>query len=270
MERELQVLQAQVAASQAELALRRQQQQRTAELFRRNLTSAETYEDGQAQVAVTTARLAADKARVSQLEDQLSRMVIRAPLGGQVVRAELEVGQWITPNNVLYEIYNYEQFDVRVGVPGRYVGTVPDEGRVHITVPELGRSLTGDIHAKIRHVQSATGNFTLRLRVRNPEGLPLSGLLAKVQVPLGPSATVLTVPRDAIVRQGGATHVVIVRKGVAQVVPVKVRGDVEDAVIVAADGLSPGEQVVVRGNERLFPGVPVQVTDTLPTLGTKG
>lgn len=270
MSRERKVLQAQVAATEAELSQARQQQRRNAELFRRNLISAEQYEDGAAKVEVTAARLSADRARLERLQDQLERMVIRAPLSGQIVEESVEVGQWITPNNPLFEIYNYEAFDVTVGVPGRYVGSVPEEGRVRMTVPELKRTLQADILAKIAHVQSSTGNFTLRLRVRNPEGLPLSGLLAKVDVPLGPPTVVLAVPRDAIVRQGGNTHVVVVRDGKSQIVPVMLRGALENAVFVEAEGLAEGERVVVRGNERLFPGMPVKVTDTLPTLSAKG
>ena len=42
----------------------------------------------------------------------------------------------------------------------------------------------------------------------------------------------------------------VIRENIAQIVPVTIEGDLEDAVIVASADLIPAEQVVVRGNER--------------------
>jgi multidrug efflux pump subunit AcrA (membrane-fusion protein) len=109
-------------------------------------------------------------------------------------------------------------------------------------------------------VDTASGNFMLRIDVDNPKGLTLSGLLAEAEVPTGAEAKVKVVPRDAIVRRGAATQVVVVRENKAQVVPVTVTGDLRDQVIVVSNDLKPQEQVVVRGNERLFPGMPVSIT----------
>jgi RND family efflux transporter MFP subunit len=264
---ELGVLRSKVKETRAELALNRQKQKRVESLFKKKLVSAQQYEDGRLTVRMIEARLGSDLARVRQFADQLARMAIKAPIAGQIVSAELEIGQWISPNKPLYEIYSYDGFEVLVGVPGRYLPDVPEAGRVAITVPEFDRQLEGEIKAVIRTVDSRNGNFTLRVRVHNPKALPLSGLLARVQVPLGRSAAVLTVPRDAIVRQGESTHVVLVRDGKAAIVPVEVGDSLHGSVIVTGKGLRPDEVVVVRGNERLVTGMPVEVTGSIPNSG---
>ena len=51
------------------------------------------------------------------------------------------------------------------------------------------------------------------------------------------------------------------RENVAQIVPVTIDGALAGAVIISAE-LDPKEPVVVRGNERLFPGMRVNVTET--------
>lgn len=132
-----------------------------------------------------------------------------------------------------------------------------------IVVSEIDRRLTGRIVAIVRHVNAQSGKFVLRVEVDNPRNDSLSGLLAEVQVPLGRISGALSVPRDAIVRRGGLSQVVVVRDGTAEVVKVQIAGDLGDLVIVESAGLKLDEQVVVRGNERLMSGMKVLVAGTL-------
>ncbi len=50
-------------------------------------------------------------------------------------------------------------------------------------------------------------------------------------------------------------------------VPVRILGNQGDAVIVSGEEIEAGAEVVVRGNERLFPGTPVKVAQDFPTSG---
>lgn len=258
------VLQARLAESKARLAQSKQQQQRLAILFGQKLTSAQKYEDGKAALAVAEAEFGTNQAQVERLEEQLKRMVLRAPLGGQIVKASVDLGQWVTPNQPLFEIYNFERYEVRVGVPGRYLTAVPYAGVVDVFLPELEQRLTGEILSVVQHVSSDSGNFALRVSLSNPSGLPLSGMVARVRLPLEAYRSMLTVPRDAIVRQGDRTHVVRVEDNKAQIVLVQVRGSLGDSVIVVAKDLRPLQLVVIRGNESLLPGAAVRVFGTEP------
>jgi RND family efflux transporter MFP subunit len=254
------VRRAQLGETAAQLRLGEKQLERQEQLFAQKLVSAQQVEDGRLALAVTRARLDASRVQVARLKEQLERMVIRSPIAGQVVSAALELGQWITPNQPLFEIYNYDEYEVLVGVPGRLLALMPASGDAEVLVPEFSVSLQGEILAVVRHVNTQTGNFTLRVRVANRDGLPLSGMLARVRLPMGQARRILTVPRDAVVRNGEQTHVVLVSEdGKAQIVPVQVQGNFGGAVIVTGQGLDDGAVVVVRGNERLFPGTPVRV-----------
>lgn len=257
---DLAVMKARVRETEAQVALNEQQQSRLNELYRKKLATAQSYEDGVANLAVMQARLASARVQVDRLQDQMQRLIIRSPIKGQVISAIGEIGQWLSPNQPIFEIFNYDRFELMTGVPGRFLPSVRTKGKVRVTVPEIGSSLSGRIASVIRHVDPATGNFRIRILIDNPGQLPLSGLLAKVRLPLAQARSQLTVPRDAIVRKGNRTHVVLVDQGKARIVPVKVRGNRGDSVIVTGRGLNPEALVVVRGNERLFPGMPVRVS----------
>lgn len=264
LEQDLAVIQAKVRQTEAQLALSVQQQKRIATLYNKKLASAQRFEDGEATLGVARARLVGDQVQAERLKNQLKRMVIRSPMWGQVISSKGEIGQWITPNQTLFEIFNYSRLELLVGVPGRYLRTIRPRGSVMVNIPEARRTLKGWIAGVIRHVDSKTGNFHIRIVIRNGKNLPLSGLLAKVNLPLARATRRLTVPRDAIVRRGKRTHVVLVIKGKARIVPVKVLGNLGGSVIVQGKGLKANAEVVVRGNERLFPGTPVRIAGSLP------
>jgi RND family efflux transporter MFP subunit len=257
---DLEVTEAQVKEAEAALAEAQLKLNRLRLLYEKELTPAEQYENEKAAVAVIAARLETTRAARDRLRERLKLLVVRAPVDGQVIAYDLKLGEWVTQNKELYQIANFEQIQVLIGVPARHVNTVPEGAPVALAVPELGAKLTGRIQAVVRHVDAQSGNFQMRVVVENHKGLVLSGLLAQVTVPTGAPSVVKVVPRDAIVRRGEATQVVVVRENTAQVVPVKVAGGLGDGVIVVAAELKPKEQVVVRGNERLFPGMPVSVT----------
>jgi len=259
LRQDLAVLEARLNETRAEWIRTRQQHKRVESLYLKKLTSAQQFEDSAAGLGVSRARVERGEAEVKKLKDQLGSMVLRSPLDGQIISSNIELGQWISPNTPLFEIYNFDYFEVVVGIPGRMIGKVPETGPVSVRIPEFGKSLKGRILGVVRHVNRSTGNFEVRVGMDNAEGLPLSGMVARVDLPVGPQGLLLTVPRDAVVRRGERTHVVIVDEGKAKILPVQVAGNLGDDVIVRGQGLQAEQLVVVRGNERLFPGMPVRI-----------
>ncbi|MCZ6474162.1 MAG: efflux RND transporter periplasmic adaptor subunit [SAR324 cluster bacterium] len=257
------VLQARVREAEAERSQSRNKLKRIEALFKQNLASAEQYENELAAMEVTEARHASTLTQLNRIVTQLNMMVVRAPISGQVIKADLEIGQWINSTRPIYEIYNYDRFELLVGVPGRFFNKIDRDTPVTLRVTEIGKTLKGKIQAVVRHVDSASGNFMLRIQVENPKRTPLSGLLARIDVPVSRNGRVLTVPRDAIVRRKGGTQVVVVRKGRAQIVRVKIRGNINQTDVIVDGKLKAREQVVVRGNERLSSGTPVKITGKL-------
>ena len=64
--------------------------------------------------------------------------------------------------------------------------------------------------------------------------------------------------KDAIVRQGVQTMVYTIADGKAVPVTVTVGSTSGNMIAVVGEGLSEGMPVVIRGNERIFPGSPVR------------
>jgi multidrug efflux pump subunit AcrA (membrane-fusion protein) len=79
-----------------------------------------------------------------------------------------------------------------------------------------------------------------------------------LEVPIGPERRVLSVHKDAIVNRQGKDIVFVAKGDEVQARPVRLGAAVGSRMEVL-DGLGEGEQVVVRGNERLRSGAKVQV-----------
>jgi multidrug efflux pump subunit AcrA (membrane-fusion protein) len=77
---------------------------------------------------------------------------------------------------------------------------------------------------------------------------------------LGRKIKSILVPKDAIVPAGDDNLVFRVDQGKAFPVPVTINGYYGNDAAVKG-GLEPGQQVVIRGNERLRPGQPVHGMD---------
>jgi multidrug efflux pump subunit AcrA (membrane-fusion protein) len=127
--------------------------------------------------------------------------------------------------------------------------------------------------------------FPVIVRLTNPEErgehLLKAGMLARVILGVGQQQVALMVPKDALVLNGPLSSVVVADGGsanlpsTARVVPVEL-GIAEDDLIQIIDRmgtLKPGQSVVVRGNERLRTGQPIQVVPSFseppPAEGTR-
>ena len=89
-----------------------------------------------------------------------------------------------------------------------------------------------------------------------------ASMSAKVSFLLGETVEVKLVPKDSITDSNGAKMLFVVRDGAA--VPVPVITGLEHENFVQVEGeIEVGEQVVVRGNERLKPMQPVNVSSVI-------
>lgn len=78
----------------------------------------------EAQVQETEARLVAAEQTMRQLELQLAKTVIRAPIGGTVLVKGIEVGELAVPGRVVAILVDLARLELKVYVPERDIGQV--------------------------------------------------------------------------------------------------------------------------------------------------
>jgi multidrug efflux system membrane fusion protein len=123
---------------------------------------------------------------------------------------------------------------------------------------EQGYPHRGVIDYSDTQVDSRTGTIQLRGRFPNPNKILLPGLFARVRIPLGEQDALL-VPEVALgADQAGRFLLVLNDKSEVErrtVVP----GVLEDGLRVIEKGLRPSERVIVKGLQRVRPGLRARV-----------
>jgi len=256
---ELKGAKANKADTQAQLRRARTDLKRSTELLATETISDKQYTDDLAEVQSLEARVERLQAEIEHKQDSIAKKTIRAPFSGFVVQEHTEIGQWVQKGGSIVTLADLSIMEVVVDVPERYVPRLVLGNSSRVRVDALNpETFTGKISTIIPVGDSASRSFSVKVSVENPENIIKGGMLCRVSLAIGKPNSVLAVPKDAVVNIGQDHLVYVVREGKAQPLPVKL-GNASDGVIEVKGPLEPGMQVVVRGNERLRPGQPVQI-----------
>lgn len=210
------------------------------------------------ELAQAHAMASSAEAALARADYDLTHAVIEAPFDGVVIERTAQPGQYIglgEPVATLLDIGRLEieadmPVDLVAGLaPGRKVGARFDDGTV-LEVEVRSILPVEAVSTRTRPVRF-TGDFS---------GIDRSGLAAgksvTLQVPVSAPRSVPTVPKDALVQGRAGWEVFVAADGTAEPRPVTL-GQANGDRFEVVSGLSPGELVVVRGNERLRPGQPI-------------
>lgn len=204
------------------------------------------------------AQLAAQRAEVQRLQVQLRQHTLRAPFDGAVRARHVDPGDWVSVGSTAVELVSLDQSEVHVDVSAELSGKL-----------EVGQQamLVGDTRAtaEIVGIVPALDADTRALRVRlvpteRPAWL-IAGMAIDVEFSVELGSNGVIVSRDALIRGPVETRVVKAVDGKGVPITVEVIATAEDRALVRGEGLSAGDQVVVRGNERLRPGQPLRAAE---------
>jgi RND family efflux transporter MFP subunit len=213
----------------------------------------------QGQISQAQARINSADVTIARSRYNLQNAEIRAPFSGTILQRQAQPGEYITTGSAVVTLLDGANLEIVADVPAAYVGGLV-QGR-----PVAVRLAGGDAYeASVRAVlpRETVSTRTRPVRLLAPftasetgnGGTPFAeGQSVTVLIPVSEEKSVLTVPKDALVQGRGGWIVYIAEEGKAQPRPVQIGGAVADRFEVLG-GLQEGQQVVVRGNERLQPG----------------
>ncbi len=228
-------------------------------------------------IAQAEARVAVQAQQILRLEDRQLRYQVRAPFAGYVVAELTEAGQWLDRGSAVIELAQLDTLKVSVAVPEDFVTQLQLGDSVKLVIDAVpDEDFVGEIVQIVPRADLSSRSFPVHIRLINRVrlGMPLlqAGMRARALLSVGDSRPALLVPKDAIVLGGRQSLVYVLVDDpenaggkLVQPVTVKLGSAWLDALKVEGE-LQVGQQVVVRGNERLRPGQAVFVQEVLPTL----
>ncbi len=232
----------------------------------REVDDAQTERDvAEAQAARASADISRIEADIATLQQRIDDMIIRAPFDGAVTRKLTEVGEWVGEGDVVADLVRLDKVDAYVDIPERFVDALskPDAS-VTITVDPLGMSLATQDFALIPDGDELARTFPLRVRLDNPNQRMKPGMSVTASVPTGATGRMLTIPKDAVLRNDAGPFVFINDNGTGAARQISILFATRERFAIQRGPIDDGTAVVVVGNERMFPGQPLEIIDEAP------
>lgn len=188
---------------------------------------------------------------------------VRAPFSGVVTRRLMEPGDLAVPGKPILTIEQQGACKVLLQVPQEDLTGLRPGSRAYLRRAD-GRSLSATV-SRIYPSLGATLQAGLEISLaKSPFDLP-SGASLTVELAAAPQQGLL-VPEQALVRNGTATELRVVKDGKVQLRTVRLLG-VSNGVAVVNNGPAAGEQVAVGQESRLrllADGMPVTLQGAKP------
>lgn len=249
--------------SKARLKLAEDELRRINELHEKGIVSRSQLDNAVSEKEALFSRHKLLQSRIKQLEYDLNQTNIRAPFNGYITEEHSQVGEWLDSGDNVVELIDIDTVEIKVDMPEKYVHQVKKGDEVSVTFNSLpGKEFAGKIVSIVPQADQASRAFPVKINLDNKDHIIKSSMSARVSFLLGDTVEVKLVPKDAITDSNGVKMLFVVREGAA--VPLTVMTGIEDGGKVQVEGeVNVGEQVVVRGNERLQPMQPVEVTSII-------
>jgi len=245
---------AEIGQLQATLVYNNQQLRRLAQLADQNSTSKTSLDEITAGRNVVQHQLTRAKVARDRTLYDLQRATVTAPNSGQWVERHQRGGEYATVGASLGRLVDIENKEVRARAP---IAVAPfvSNGQ-SLRVKQQGWAALLPLRAIIPVADELSRSVELRIPIDSKR--LLVGAAVRVAVPSAEAQWVLAVPRDALVIRREQTYVFRLVNGVAEQVAVSL-GSAQNSHIAVTGELSSGDQVVVRGAERLRNGQQVTV-----------
>ncbi|MFH0981664.1 MAG: efflux RND transporter periplasmic adaptor subunit [Planctomycetota bacterium] len=172
----------------------------------------------------------------------LDYATIRAPIDGTVVDKKVEVGDTVTPGQVLLTLYDPTHMQLVASVRESLTHRLRVGQTIDVRVDALNKTCQGQISEIVPEAESASRTFSVKVTGPCPPGI-YSGMFGRLLIPLE-EQEILVIPREAV-KQVGQLDVVEVAEGdVLRRRAVQLGRMLDDRVEVLS-GLRAGERVAV-------------------------
>lgn len=199
-------------ADQAQLASLQASADLAASVLARDQAQLPAKAVSEATVASDAANLRSTKALVEQQKALIAQKTIRAPFAGDLGIIQVNLGQYITPGQLIVTLQDLSSMHVDFLVPQDRIGAVAVGQTVNVDTNAFpGKEFSGKVDAINSKVDPATRNVTIRATVPNTDGLLRPGMFVRVTLQSGKPQQRLTLPQTAITFNSYGATVFIVK-----------------------------------------------------------
>ena len=248
-----------VAQSEARLNQAQREQARTKKLVQTGGLPEQRLDDAEDAVRLASAGRDAARAEARLARRGLTEAIVRAPFGGTVVERTVELGEYLAPGSPLLVLADTSLLKARVLLDPREAIDVTVGRTVLISVYARPEEVFGGRVVRVGEViDPRTRRLPVEIELDDHGGRLRPGLVAKFVVETGEPKRVIQVPLEGVFERFGSQHVYVIEDGLARRRAIEL-GPVRAGFAEVAEGIEPGETVVIKGVTRVVDGSKVHV-----------
>ncbi len=273
----LQQAKAAVSSIEAVRAQAAADEKRYAALIESKAISRQDYEK-----AVTTLRSAeADLLRaqetVNEVQTNLDSATVRSPFDGTVIDKKVDVGDMITPGQMLITLFDPKRMQLVASVRESLTRQLKIGQEIGVRIDGLNKQCSGTVSEIVPEAQSASRAFQVKVTGPCPPGI-YSGMFGRILIPLE-KEEVIVIPRQSVRKVGQLELVQKIEKGrtIQRAIRTgRILGDIQDESdqvlrdqVEVLSGLRQGEQVVLPAGSKPEQAAPSCPVDSPATISSR-
>jgi membrane fusion protein, multidrug efflux system len=226
-------------------------------------------DDLNAQVKTADSAIAASEARLKAAEARFDDLIIRAPFAGRLGARSVSLGAYVSPGVRITTLDDLSKIRLDFSVPENVSQKLKLGQAVRAKSAAFGeRSFTGQVTLIDPRVDAATRTIKLTAEFPNPDEALRPGMFLSVILDVSVSENAIVVPEEALVGEGLRQLVFTVKDNVVERRVVRA-GQRQDGKVEILEGVREGEMLVVRGVQKVRPGITVnpRPVDAPPAAG---
>jgi len=231
----------------------------------KSLASEASVEAARSSLNSAQSQLAAAQAKREHDQVLFDYSNITAPFNGVVTQRYANQGTLVQAGTSsasqvipIVRLSEDDHFRLVIPVPETYVRFIHIGDPVRVSVPSLNQEFPGRIARFSVDVKEDTRTMHTEVDVMNPKGVLLPGLYADATIPLENKTAAVSIPVQALDRNGDQASVDVVRPGNTLEIRTVTTGIQTATHVEILSGLKEGESVVVSDRSGLKANQPVQ------------
>ncbi|MBC8792144.1 MAG: efflux transporter periplasmic adaptor subunit [Tagaea sp. CACIAM 22H2] len=266
---DLESVRAEISQARAVADEIRQQLDRTRQLRATGNAPEARVDQLESQLRAAEGRIRQNESRLRAADARLDDFRITAPFDGRVGLRQVSVGALLQPGTVVTTLDDISKIKLDFSIPEQYLAVLRQGLAVGTTTPAYpGREFQGQVTAIDTRVDPLTRAVRLNATFDNADGALKPGMFLNVALAVATRENAVVVPEDALVAEGTRQFVYVVADGRALRREVQLGLRMQSEVEIR-DGVKPGDQLVVRGHQRIRHNIPVRAqpfrAETAPT-----
>lgn len=241
----------------ADLSFREQEVKRFNSLAKRDNTSKARLQEELAKRNMLLQDIQAGQANLNRAKHNLSQSELRAPFSGTIAARLASKGEFLSAGDQILRLVDTFHREISLNAPMSLLPYIKNEMSVQVSTSFHSEQVK--VNAIVTVGDKISRMVEIRLSVSNDDWIV--GMPVTVHLPSAPALSRIAIPRDSLVIKGSDVYVFRIDQSM--------KAERLDAKIDAIDGdwvaikieLAEGDQIVIRGGERLMPGQSVSILE---------